>query len=145
MWALSFMANDQLVTGMENGNIKIWNVKTGEPVKALERQIGNIWSTDVSADGKYLVTACDDSAVTIWNLQTLKSELSFAQPTSTKVAVFSPDAAFFATGDRNSTVWVWDRVKQVPVELKGHRGDNSRARVQPGRCPPRQRPAPTAR
>ena len=58
-------------SGMDDGDVKIWNFRTDAIEKTLEpRQGGTIWSADVSADGKYLVTACDDSDVTVWNLET---------------------------------------------------------------------------
>ncbi len=123
VWALTFLDNNRLVSGMENGSVVLWDLNTKNIIKPLEpRQAGIIWSADVSADGKYLVTACDDSAVTFWNLEKFKAELSFPQPTSTKAAVFSPVGTQLATGDRNSTVRVWDWVNQIPVPLYGHRG-----------------------
>src|SRR5206468_13077587 len=73
-----------------------------------------------SSDGKYLVTTCDDSVVTEWNLETYDVENSFPQPTSTKSAVFSPNAAYIATGDRNATVRVWDIFAQIPVRSEEH-------------------------
>jgi WD40 repeat protein len=110
--------------GLENGVVKIWNLTNGAAVKTLKQQQSTVWTADVSADKKFLVTACDDSSVSSWNLETLEAdpEFSFPQPTSTKAAVFSPKGKFLATGDRNSTVRVWDWVYQIPVELLGHSG-----------------------
>ena len=124
MFAIAFIGDDRIVMGLENGTVKIWNLTTGAAVKTLKQQKSTVWTADVSADKKFLVTACDDSSVSFWNLQTLDTdpELSFPQPTSTKAAVFSPVGKFLATGDRNSTVRVWDWVNQIPVELIGHSG-----------------------
>jgi WD40 repeat protein len=77
----------------------------------------------VSGDGKYLVTPCDDSKVTVWNLEDYSTAYSFPQPTSTKAAAFSPDDKHrLATGDRNATVRIWNVEAQIPIELFGHRG-----------------------
>jgi eukaryotic-like serine/threonine-protein kinase len=124
VWALSFLAGDHLVVGMEDGSIKIWDLKKKTIFKTLEpRQDGVIWTTDVSADGKFLVTACDNSLVTLWNLNTFRREgLEFPHPSSARAAAFSPIGRFLAIGDRNSTVRVWDWENQVPVDLRGHRG-----------------------
>jgi WD40 repeat protein len=123
VWALGFLGEDQLIVGMDDGQVKIWDLKTAEVTKTLEpRQGGTIWSVDVSSDGKYLVITCDDASVPVWNLDTFKVEYSFPQQTSTKAAVFSPDGSKVATGDRNSTIRVWDIAAQIPVELRGHRG-----------------------
>ncbi len=125
VWGLvpSTMPSNRLVVGTEDGSIRVWDLNKSTVFRTLEpRQDGNIWTTDVSADGRLLVTACDDAAVTIWNLKSFQPELSFPQPSSTKAAVFSPTRNQLATGDRNSTVRVWDLMSQIPVELRGHRG-----------------------
>jgi serine/threonine protein kinase len=123
IWGLAFLQGDRLVTGMEDGSVKIWDLKKGEVVKTLEpRQGGNVWSADVSADGKYLATSCDDSIVTVWNLDDFSVAYTFPHPTSTKAAVFRPDGMKLATGDRNATIRVWDLAAQIPIELRGHRG-----------------------
>lgn len=129
VWSLAFATADRLVVGAEDGSLRLWDLlraadggegllKTFEPL-----QNGNIWSIDVSPQGKYMVSACDDSAVVLWNLHTLRFEgLKFPHPHSARSAAFSPDGRFLATGDRNSTVRLWDLDTQVPVELLGHRG-----------------------
>jgi WD40 repeat protein len=124
IWALTFLDEERLVVGMEDGNVKIWNIRSNSIQKTLEpRQGGTIWSADVSADGRYLVTPCDDSKVTVWDLETYRDPLLLPQPTSTKAAVFSPNGhRRLATGDRNATVRLWNLDTQIPIELFGHRG-----------------------
>jgi hypothetical protein len=123
VWTIAFLGDDSLVVGMDDGQVKIWDIKKGSVSKALEpRQGGTVWSVDVAADGKRLSTTCDASVVTVWNLDNYKVENSFPQPTSTKAAVFSPDGTKLATGDRNATIRVWDLAAQIPVELRGHHG-----------------------
>jgi serine/threonine protein kinase len=123
VWAVAFVPKtDDVVVGYEDGSVRIWSLDRRSIFKTLERMNGTVWTADVSADGKYLVVACDDAVVSGWNLKTYKQEFPIPQPTSTKVAVFSPNALKLATGDRNSTVRVWDLLAQIPVELTGHRG-----------------------
>ncbi|HEV3383724.1 MAG TPA: serine/threonine-protein kinase [Gemmata sp.] len=123
VWAVAFVPNSTyVVLGYEDGNVRIWNFERQSVLKTLERMNGTVWTADVSADGKYLVVACDDAVVTGWNLKTYNKEFPIPQPTSTKAAVFSPNALKLATGDRNSTVRIWDLIAQIPIELVGHRG-----------------------
>ena len=123
VWATSFLAGNKLVMGMEDGSIKIWDLTNGEPIKTLDRQGGNIWAADVSSDGKYLVTASDESSVTFWSLKSFQPEFKFDESTSTKVAVFSHDGKHLATGSRSGIVKVWDWTNQIPyAQLRGHRG-----------------------
>ncbi|MCI0705512.1 MAG: serine/threonine protein kinase [Planctomycetia bacterium] len=121
VWGISFFNKDRLVMGMEDGSAKIWNLTTGEPVRTLRLE-GTVWTVDVSADGKYLLTACDNKEVPQWNLNTYQTEVKYPHPTAAKAAVFRPDGKFIATGDRNATVRVWNVDNPVPVELLGHRG-----------------------
>jgi serine/threonine protein kinase/WD40 repeat protein len=119
VWAVTFLPDNRLAMGQENGIVKIWSLVTGEVAKTLEQQKGAVWATDVSPDGKYLVAACDDSTVACWDAKRLptKPELKFPHEVSTRAAVFSPNGKYLATGDRNSTVRVWDWNTQIPVEL----------------------------
>ena len=123
VWATAFLPDDQLVMGMEDGSIKIWNTKTGDLIKQFDKQDGNIWTADVSSDGKFLVTAADESAVTFWNLKTYRFEKSLPESTWTKVAVFSPNGKYLATGNRSGVVKVWDWDNGIPyAQLQGHKG-----------------------
>ena len=123
VWATAFLPNNQLVMGMEDGSIKIWDLQNGELIKTLDKQDGNIWTADVSADGKFLVTAADESDVTFWNLETYRREFPLPESTWTKVAVFSPGGKYLATGNRSGVVKVWDWSNGIPyAQLRGHKG-----------------------
>ncbi len=124
VWAVSFLRDGRIVSGMEDGTIKLWNGTTGAILRTLEPRLeGNIWATDVSPDEKFLVVASDEQNVPFWTLTNNRpAGLAFTHPTSVKSAVFSPVGTLLATGDRASTVRVWDWELQIPVELKGHRG-----------------------
>ena len=123
VWAIAFTPDGQgLITGAEDGTLRLWNVKEQAPRRNLQRMGGNVWSLDVSADGKFVLAASDDSDVKAYDIETGKPEMDFAQRTSTKAAVFSPDMQTVATGDRNAMVQLWGVDTGIPVALKGHRG-----------------------
>jgi eukaryotic-like serine/threonine-protein kinase len=124
VWALTYMGRNQLVMGLENGTVKTWDLTTGEGVKTFVPHASTVWSAETSADGKYLLTACDDSSVSVWSPDKPETKpVKLPHGNSVRAAVFSPNGKFIATGDRNSTVRVWDwGVGQIPVELVGHSG-----------------------
>ena len=70
-WSLyTFAFRYSRLSGIEAAAfVGVWSL-----VVLLPFEAGNIWTADVSVDGKYLVTACDDSAVSLWNLETFKEE-----------------------------------------------------------------------
>lgn len=125
VWAVTFLNNNQLVMGMESGTVKIWDWQKGTVRNELnlpDGNSGNIWAADACLKCKYLMVASDDSAVTFWNLETLRPEFSFPESVSTKTAVFSPNGRYIATGNRNSTVKIWDWSNNIPVVKFTHRG-----------------------
>jgi serine/threonine protein kinase len=125
VWVITFLDAERVVVGNESGALRIWNLKTGAPFKTLVHEDGpspNVWSADVYKGGKHLVTASDDSAVTVWNLDTYQQEFSFPESVSTKTAAFSPNGQFLATGNRNSKVKIWDWELQMPLLELYHRG-----------------------
>ena len=95
------------------GDIYIKNWQTGE-------QIGMIRRTDFpplraivfSADGRDLIGVSARPGIELWDVETLRFEGHFdGQMPSDRIGnvVISPDGAFIATFDRNSTsVYVWD-------------------------------------
>ena len=50
----------------QDGKLLVWNVDTGERLRALEGHSGAIWSVAYSADGRYAVTAGQDGSVRLW-------------------------------------------------------------------------------
>ncbi|MFM8274936.1 MAG: hypothetical protein ACKODX_21755, partial [Gemmata sp.] len=123
VWATAFLPENHLVMGTEDGSLKIWDLRNGELIKQLDKQDGNIWTADVSSDGKFLVTAADESDVTFWNLKTFRREFPLPESTWTKVAVFSPNGQYLATGNRSGLVRVWDWNNGIPyAQLRGHKG-----------------------
>jgi len=73
--ALAWSPDGQsLATGSKDGNIIIWNVKTGKKKSVLSGQAEQINGIGFSADGKCLVSGGEDNTIRFWNLQSLKEE-----------------------------------------------------------------------
>lgn len=124
VWSLAFISENRLAAGMEDGTVRLWNYHTGGLVRTHEPRLeGNVWAIDSSPADDYLVMACDSSRLPLFDLVRLRATgVSLEHPSSLRSAAFCPTGQFLATGDRASTVRVWDLKKQVPYELLGHRG-----------------------
>src|SRR5260221_8463796 len=72
--SLAFPPDDRvLVSGHENGAVRLWNPVTYELTHLLLGHTSEVRDLAISADGQTLVTACEDGAVKAWNLLTLES------------------------------------------------------------------------
>lgn len=110
--SLAVSANNQtIVSGSQDGIIKVWNCQTGENIHTLKGHLDGVFSLAVSEDGKILVSGGEDQTIKVWNCQTGEmlqsiegwSVIEF----EVKSVCLSPDAqTIFSQGDDN-TIKVW--------------------------------------
>src|SRR5204862_169758 len=51
-----------------SNNITIWDVKARQMIRTLRGQRGELWTLDVSPDGRWLASGCKDGSVSFWDL-----------------------------------------------------------------------------
>src|SRR5688500_404368 len=117
-WVTSLAFNgdgSQLVTGggeslqYRQGDVKLWDPKTGALVASLEGQPTNVWSVAFSADGKTLLTSGYDGKVILWNVAEKKPQQTFDKhKTWCRCVVLSPDAKHFATAGEDGNIVIWE-------------------------------------
>ena len=94
---------------VREGEIRVWDAKTGKAGTALLGHTMDVEALAVSKDGKYLASASDDTTVKIWDLATGKETQTIKGHTGTVTSVsFSPDAKQVVTTSADKTVKVWD-------------------------------------
>ncbi len=59
-----------LVSGSQDGTIKLWNVETGEEIRTLQGHDDYVRSVNFSPDGKTLVSGSGDNTIKLWNVET---------------------------------------------------------------------------
>ena len=97
--SIAFDANGLLVSGCDDGVIRVWDVNKESPVKTIVAGIGPIVSVDVSADGSMLAGRGSYQAK-IWDLRTWQES-----PVRIPVSLyeggmrFSPDGTMLAVGE----------------------------------------------
>ncbi|HET6576067.1 MAG TPA: serine/threonine-protein kinase [Fimbriiglobus sp.] len=112
-----------LATGIESGQISIWDVAGQKrrfdlhPPMADQQPAhrGLVWAVDFSADGTKLVSASDDGAVKVWDVATGNQIKNLAVGTSVRSAAVSPSGSWVALGDRFGTVRVFDLTEDKPI------------------------------
>ena len=98
--------NSVLVSGDQQGNVKIWDIKNRELIQTLRGHVAMIEDVDYSSDDKQLASVGRDGTIQIWETKNL-----FGQPIVIKDSegwvysvAFSPDAKSFVTGSFGTLV-----------------------------------------
>ncbi|MCL2805708.1 MAG: WD40 repeat domain-containing protein, partial [Treponema sp.] len=124
-----------VLTGDNNGAVKIWEAETGILVRSFYGHEGAVLSVAWSPDGKFITSGSWDNTIKIWNadfssdareLYTLKHERSVYSVT------FCPNSHFLVSGSYDHTVRIWDvsNGKEIKI-LRGHENTVTSASVCP--------------
>ncbi len=109
--ALIFAADGTTLTGvLANGNVLLWNIKTGKQLKRMQVARQPSWIA-ISGNGQILATTTGNP-IRIWDVKTAKQRFSFPRPNRPNVekAILSSNGRTLATlayGD-SSTLKLWD-------------------------------------
>jgi WD40 repeat protein len=58
-----------LVSGNQDGTIKIWDLATGRELRTFLGHRGLVWRIDVSRDGRRIASASTDSTTGLWDIE----------------------------------------------------------------------------
>lgn len=124
--------SQRLITGSRDNSARVWELAAPDPSnsKILSGHTNWIWDVTVTPDStatepatKLLATASDDATVRIWDLNNLAATPKVLRDGQSqygmRVATFSPDNRWLATGDANGMIRLWnmllpDLVNQTP-------------------------------
>lgn len=100
-----------LATGDDDGNIKIYDLTTGQVSKTLSGHRYYVYDVEFSPDGKRLVSAGYQGQVRLWDLESGKSAALTGNDSSNYVyaAKFSPNGKVIASSSYHDTMLhLWD-------------------------------------
>jgi WD40 repeat protein len=112
-----------LTDNCPQGEIRLWDVATHQPIATLHGHAGNIYGVAFSPDGKTLASGGADSTVILWDLAARRPVASLAGHTSrVHTVAFSPDGKTLASGGADAKIILWDVAARRPVghPLEGH-------------------------
>jgi WD40 repeat protein len=116
-------AGGEFTNASKTGEVKLWDVATGQETLALRGHTGPVYGVAFSPDGRRLASAGYDWTVRMWDGATGQETLTLRGHTAPVMSVaFSPDGSRLASsGDQ--TVKLWDGVTgQETLTLRGHFG-----------------------
>jgi hypothetical protein len=92
VFAASFSPDGQvIVTGGEDGTVKLWDASTGTPKPSLEGHSGPVFSVVFSPDGQRILSAGDDQTARLWNATNGALRVIKGHGSRIGSAAFSPD------------------------------------------------------
>jgi WD40 repeat protein/serine/threonine protein kinase len=129
--ALAFSPNgDYLVTSGANGELRVWNARTGERVQPLDSHARPVLGLVSSVEGGHLASASADGAIRLWDATRLGKEQTPRHILSARVGIgyrtmsFSTDGRCLVAGGEKNTVKIWDvQTGQELQKFEGHSGD----------------------
>lgn len=111
-----------VICGSRDGIVSIWDLKTGNLVRAMKEHYNWVRTVAVSPDGKYVISGSNDCTICICELETgkllntLKGHLRWV----TAVAV-TPDGKFIVSGSFDCTICIWSlETGECKMVLEGH-------------------------
>jgi WD40 repeat protein len=122
-WIAYSPDGQRLATGWDEGQVRMWETKTGQEVLRLEGHLMPVQGVAFSPDGRRLVSSSEDGIVKVWNLTTGREELTLqGHANPVRCVAFSPDGKRLATASTDQTVKLWDVATWFEVlTLRGHR------------------------
>jgi WD40 repeat protein/serine/threonine protein kinase len=112
-----------------DGEVKVWDTRTGEEVLSLRGHVGGLRSVAFSPDGDRLASTGLDQTIKLWDAATGQAVLTLRGHVDNVFSVaFSPDGSRLASASLDRTVRIWDAtpVGREPgpeyLTLSGHTG-----------------------
>jgi WD40 repeat protein len=113
----------RVLSGGNDGTIRLWNLDSGKQIRQLSGHHGSIWAVAFAPDGKHALAGGEAGGVTLYDLATGEQVRSFGpHPDAVRAVVFTPDGrrALSACFDGVLRLWDVETGKQLR-EIAGHR------------------------
>lgn len=109
-WTIAFSPDGrQLISGVYDNSIRLWDVATGEELRIFEGHNGHVYSAIYSADGTMILSGSTDETVRLWDVGTGREVRRFTGHTAYVSSVaFSGDGKRILTASSDTSVKVWD-------------------------------------
>ncbi|HOT91993.1 MAG TPA: hypothetical protein PLJ78_07885 [Anaerolineae bacterium] len=109
-----------LASADDEGQVRIWDVRTGETTRQLSPVGGTVWNLAYSPNGEYLVTCTADNNAYVWNQTSGRPVAVLAGHTAdVEDADFSGDGRYLVTGGDDHKGILWNTATwSVEAELK---------------------------
>ena len=100
---------ETVITGGEDGNIYLWDTKTGQMESTFSEHTQPVMALAVSPDQLTIASSSKDKTIKVWDLQTKKVLVTIPEPNVivTSLAI-SDDGQTLVGGGLGNLIFVWD-------------------------------------
>jgi WD40 repeat protein len=113
--------NDQIAVGLENGEVKLWDISTNKQRQSLSQNKGDrVFDVVFSQNGRYLYSGHGSGLVNQWNLENSNKQKSINVKFTVYALAYhesSPDPPLVFIAGRFNKLAVWDGNNQDFYEL----------------------------
>jgi eukaryotic-like serine/threonine-protein kinase len=123
----------EIVTGSEDGWVRVWHLPSGKPVPTTKQHLGGIRALTFSSDGRRFASVGYDPEIRLWDPATGTVDLTLRGHTKpNRYAAFSPDGRRIVTASEDQTLRLWETTtgKNLAI-LRGHMAVVQRAAFSP--------------
>ncbi len=114
----------QLVSGFDDGSVRLWDVVTQKEVVILRGHADQVSSVLFSPDGALLASGSglvSDATIRLWDTATLEEVATLrGHEREVRSLSFSPDGATLVSGSRDGTVRLWDLATRTSINTLDH-------------------------
>jgi len=111
----------KIVSGSQDGTIKIWNAITGVNIKTFTGQ-SDVYSVDWSPNGKDIVSGSRDGTIGIWNATTgVNLRIINATENVVRAVAWSPNSSYIVSSDATllitvNEIHIWDATTGINLK-----------------------------
>ena len=106
---LAFRRNGDLISGSEDGTVRLWNVSEERELHQLQDGFGQVTSIALSPDEQQVVFGATDGTLRLWEVDTALPPRPFIGHEDVVLSVdFSSDGQQIVSGSEDNTVRLWD-------------------------------------
>ena len=131
------LTEDKIAIGMENGNIELWDTRTGEKLSTIREHVkqiefpgragrppenNRVFILAFSPDGTQLASLSNDATIQLWDTTNTDKRITLRQHIGEPTALaFSPDGKILASGSDEKMVQLWDPATgKLITTFRGH-------------------------
>ncbi|MEM0925902.1 MAG: serine/threonine-protein kinase [Planctomycetota bacterium] len=108
VWAVDFdTSGEQVLTAIEDGSVKLWDVGTHEMVRSFDAHRGIVWMIQYHPTQAIVATSGNDGSVKLWDSKTLELLQEWDAGSPVRKIAFSPDGTRIVGGSGDGTIYSW--------------------------------------